>query len=161
MLQVQVHAPLPWDDLRAHAVPGVGHLQLALGDAVAYNEARAEGAEGEIGRAGQEVDVGGGDREAGTEEGRKAVGGREVDGTGGCGGGVELDGAVAAAEPAAVGGGDLAGECRAGGDSGVEEGEELGGDGRGRDVGYPHRGRAARRGSRRRRHSRRHSGGGQ
>lgn len=63
---------------------------------------------------------------------------------------------MAAAEPAAVGGGYLAGEGRLVGDGGVEEGEELRGDGRGRDVGYPHRGRGAGRGSRRRR---RHSGG--
>lgn len=61
MFHVKVHAPLRRDDLGAHAVPDVGHLQLALSDAVAYNQARTEGAEGEIGRAGKEVDVGGGD----------------------------------------------------------------------------------------------------
>lgn len=100
--------------------------------------------------------MGGGDGEAGAEEGGQAARVGEVDGMGGGGGGIKLDGAVAAAEPAAVGGGDLAGEGRAGGgDRGVKEGEQLGGDGRGRDVGYPHRGRGARRGSRRR-----HSGGG-
>lgn len=70
---------------------------------------------------------------------------------GGGGGGIKLDETVAAAEPAAVSGDYLAGEGRASdGDGGVKEGEQLCGDGRGRDVGYPHRGRGARRGSRRR-----------
>ena len=68
MIQVQVHAPLPRDDLRAHAVPGISRLEFALGNAVSYEEARACRAERKFGRAGEEVGEGRGDGEEGAEE---------------------------------------------------------------------------------------------
>lgn len=68
VIQAQVQAPLPRDDLHAHAVPGIGLLEFALGDAVSDEEARACHAERKFGRPGEEVGGGRGDGEAGAEE---------------------------------------------------------------------------------------------
>ena len=68
MIQVQVYAPLPRDDLHADAVPSVGRLEFALGDAVADKEAGVGHAERKVGRAGEQIRGGRGDGEEGAEE---------------------------------------------------------------------------------------------
>jgi len=68
MIKVQVYVPLPRDDLHAHAVPRISRLEFALGNAVAYEEARACCAERKFGRPGEEVGGGRGDGEEGAQE---------------------------------------------------------------------------------------------